>query len=280
MSGPRTGWQVVARSLAAVGAEVVFGLPDDDVSLLGALAAEPVRMVLCRDQRNAVFMATGHALATGQPGFCVVGRGPAVANAVTGLVEAATGRVPVVLLATGTDTPRVGTGAFQELDQLSLVRSVVKWAARVERADLLAGVLAKATLIATSDSPGPVYVEVPAAVGTQPTARIPGPHPVSASARSTLVAAPTLLRQSRAPVLLVGGGMRHRNQDRIVERFAERIGAAIMVTASGRGTVDENHPRFCGVAGLYAPPATAALWQEADLVVALGSRLEETAVEG
>ena len=163
---------------------------------------------------------------------------------------------------------------------MSLVRSVVKWAARVERADLLAGVLAKATLIATSDSPGPVYVEVPAAVGTQPTARIPGPHPVSASARSTLVAVPTLLRQSRAPVLLVGGGMRHRNQDRIVERFAERIGAAIMVTASGRGTVDENHPRFCGVAGLYAPPATAALWQEADLVVALGSRLEETAVEG
>lgn len=284
MSGNPTGWQVVARFLAAAGVEVVFGLPDDDLSLLGALADRPVRTVLCRDQRNAVFMATGYALATGGCGYCVVGRGPAVANAVTGLVEAAAGRVPVVLLATGTDAPRLGTGAFQELDQLSLVRPVVKWATRVEHPDLLAGALTKAALVAVSGAPGPVYVEVPASVGGQPTSRPPRldppvpPEPLAAG--HAAVETPAALRAARRPIVLVGGGMRHRNPDRAVERFAERIGAAIVVSASGRGAVDEAHPLFCGVAGLYAPPAVAALWRETDLVVALGSRLEETTVEG
>ncbi|MEU0571496.1 thiamine pyrophosphate-dependent enzyme, partial [Nonomuraea sp. NPDC005983] len=85
------------------------------------------------------------------------------------------------------------------------------------------------------------------------------------------------LRAARRPVLLVGGGMRHRNADGGVERLAERLGAPIFTTASGRGCVDEDHPLFCGLSGLYAAEETHPLWAGADLVVALGSRLEETA---
>lgn len=264
-----TGWHAVAAWLRHSGVDTVFGLPDDDLLLLAALADEPVRMVLCRDQRNAVFMAAGYAATSGRPGYCVVGRGPALAYAVGGLVEAAAGRLPVVLLATGTDADRIGTGAFQELDQLSLVRPVVKWAARVEHPRLLGGMLAKAASVAGSGAPGPTYLEIPASVGAAPApAEEPWPAPAE------------LLAGARRPVVLAGGGMRHHNQDRVVERFAERYGAAILVSASGRGAVDESHPLFCGGAGLYAAPAVKRLWRETDLVIALGSRLEETTVEG
>jgi acetolactate synthase-1/2/3 large subunit len=71
--------------------------------------------------------------------------------------------------------------------------------------------------------------------------------------------------------------MRHANEGRLVERFAARLGAAVFATASGRGSVDESLDLFGGLAGLYTPERAARLWAETDLVVALGSRLEETA---
>nr|MDT0660474.1 thiamine pyrophosphate-binding protein [Micromonospora sp. DSM 115978] len=287
-----TGWHAVVEALRAAGVRTVFGLPDDELTLLAALADQPIRLVLCRDQRNAVHMATGYAVTTGRPAYCVVGRGPAVGNTVPGLVEASTGRVPVVLLATGTDAARVGTGAFQELDQMALVRPVVKWAVRVEDPRLIAGTLEKAALIAAGGAPGPVYVEIPATVGTAPAPRqraavgeavtVPGP-PAGGPAALALpapVGVPPALAGGRRPMLVVGGGLRHRNRDGAVERLAERLGAGIVVTASGRGSVDERHPHFCGVAGLYAAPPVRELWRHADVVVALGSRLEETAVDG
>ncbi|MDG4830823.1 thiamine pyrophosphate-binding protein [Solwaraspora sp. WMMD1047] len=284
-----TGWHAVVDTWLAAGVRTVFGLPDDELTLLAALGDQPIQLVLCRDQRNAVFMATGHAVATGRPAYCVVGRGPAVGNAVAGLVEAATGRVPLVLLATGTDATRFGTGAFQELDQLALVRPVVKWAVRVEDPRLLAGTLEKAALVAAAGAPGPVYVEIPATVGTSPVPRRPSQEPMPTGSLPTAPAAPVVatapdvpavLARARRPLLLVGGGLRHRDEGGAVQRLAERLGAGLVVTASGRGAVDERHPLFCGVAGLYAAPAVRELWRHADVVVTLGSRLEETAVDG
>ncbi|MGW4896339.1 thiamine pyrophosphate-binding protein [Kitasatospora sp. NPDC004240] len=279
-----TAWHAVVDFLRAQGVDTVFGLPDDDLGLLDALEDSPVRAVLCRGQRNAVFMAAGHALATGRPAVCVVGRGPALASALPGLVEAAAGRAPVVLLASGTAGDRMGTGAFQELDQLPLVRPLVKHAQRVESAARLPGALERAWLVAASGAPGPVYLELPDHMAGEPVPRrgewrtaAEPPRPAAGEAARD---AAGLLDAARRPVLLVGGGMRGRNADRRVERLAEALGAAVAVTASGRGTVDEAHPLFCGLAGLYAPQALAPLWREADLVVALGSRLEETAVHG
>lgn len=279
-----SGWAAVADQLGFLGVDTVFGLPGDDLAFLAAAHPTTTRVVLCRDQRAAAFMATGYALAADAPGACVVGRGPAVTNAVTGLLEAWTARVPLLLYAGGTPAARLGTGAFQELDQLAVVRPVTKWATRVDDPARLCAVLDRAALVATTGTPGPVYVELPEPVGTGPVTRA---HPWRAAtgqwpapAGPALAASYRLLRAARRPVLLVGGGARHRNPDGQLERLAERLGAAIYTTASGRGAVDEEHPLSCGLSGLYATGPLAGLWCEADLVVALGSRLEETATAG
>ncbi|GAA1288483.1 thiamine pyrophosphate-binding protein [Saccharothrix xinjiangensis] len=278
-------WHALADYLAQAGPPVLFGLPGDDLAALAAVDSRGLRLVLCRDQRNAVFMATGYALGSGGPGVCVIGKGPAVANAVTGLVEARASGAPVVLVAGGTAVDRRGSGAFQELDQLALVSPAVKWAHRVDHPDRVAPALERAFLVAASDPRGPVYLELPDHLIGAPVPRARPWLPATAVARARATspvrgAALTALRSSRRPVVLVGGGMRHRNPDGVVERFAERIGAAVFTTASGRGAVAEDHPLFCGLSGLYTPPGTEELWREADLVVAVGSRLEETATTG
>ncbi|MBP2330652.1 acetolactate synthase-1/2/3 large subunit [Kibdelosporangium banguiense] len=278
-------WHAVVEYLRHTGLSTVFGLPGDDLAVLRAMRDTDIRMVLCRDQRNAVFMAAGYALQSGGPSVCVVGKGPAAANMITGLVEARSGCAPVVVLAGGTAADRRGSGAFQELDQVSMVTPVVKWAHRVDDPSRVGPALEKAFLAATSGVPGPVYLELPDHLASLPVEldRPWSPHsavlrtaaaaPLAGQARAAVLA-------SRQPILLLGGGMRHRNGGRVLERFAETLGAAIYCTASGRGVVSERHALFCGLAGLYTPPGTQDLWRETDLVIAVGSRLEETATMG
>ncbi|RAG86004.1 thiamine pyrophosphate-binding protein [Streptacidiphilus pinicola] len=275
-------WHAVVDALVHHGVDTVFGLPGDDLGALHALEDAPVRMLLCRDQRSALFLATGHALQSGRTAVCVVGKGPAVANAVTGLLEAHTSGVPLVVLAGGTATKRRDSGAFQEVDQLALVRPLVKWAARIDHPDRLVPALDKAFLLAASGAPGPVYVELPddlldlEIVRTRPWADAPEVA-TAVTADGVDSRALALVRAARRPVLLVGGGMRGRNGERRIEALADRLGAAVFATASGRGVVDETHPHFAGLAGLYSPAELAPVWSEADLLITLGSRLEETA---
>jgi len=278
-------WHAVIDYLRCAELSTVFGLPGDDMAVLRAMQGTDVHMVLCRDQRNAMFMATGYALQSGKPSVCVVGKGPAAANAVTGLVEARGCCAPVAVLAGGTAADRRGSGAFQELDQVSMVTSVVKWAHRVDHPDRVGPALEKAFLAATSGVPGPVYLELPDHLAAMPVQldRPWSPHPTvqRAAAAAPLVGqVRAAVLASRQPILLLGGGMRHRNGDGVVERFAEALGAAIYCTASGRGVMSERHSLFCGLAGLYTPPSTEDLWRETDLVIAVGSRLEETATMG
>ncbi|WBP84768.1 thiamine pyrophosphate-binding protein [Kitasatospora cathayae] len=277
-------WFAVADHLAHLGVHAVFGLPGDDMDLLAALEESNTTVVLCRDQRNALYMATGHALAQGSPAVCVVGKGPALTNALTGLLEARSAAAPVVLLAGGTALDRLGTGAFQELDQLAAVRPFVKRAERVDRPEQLPAALERAVATAVNGTPGPVYLEIAEQIGAQ---GIPRPVAWRDSRPQRLAPDEEVLRASaeriaaaRRPLLLVGGGARHRNEGGAIERFAELLGAPVFVTASGRGTVAEDHPLYCGVSGLYAQEPVARLWHRADLVVALGSRLEETATFG
>ncbi|MFI6765892.1 thiamine pyrophosphate-binding protein [Streptomyces sp. NPDC050355] len=279
-----TAWAAIADHLRHLGTTAVFGLPGDDMALLGELERSDTAVVLCRDQRNAVFMATGYALAAGRPGVCVIGKGPALTNALTGVLEARSAAAPLILIADGTRLDRLGTGAFQELDQLTAIRPYVKWATRVDHAERLPAALEKAAALAVNGTPGPVYLELAEQIAAEPVTRggpwrpvapqRPAPDPAALAAAAERIAA------AERPLLLVGGGARHRNTGRRIERLAERLGAGIFTTASGRGTVAEDHPLYCGVSGLYTVAPMDALWREAGLVIALGSRLEETATFG
>ncbi|WP_327232159.1 thiamine pyrophosphate-binding protein [Streptomyces murinus] len=278
-------WSAIVDLLVANEVDTCFGLPGDDLELLRALDTAGLDLVPCRDQRNAMYMATGYALQSGRLAVCALGKGPAVTHAATGLLEARESGAQVLVLAAGVAERRRGSGGFQELDQIAAVAPLVRWAHRVGHPDRVVPATVTALTRVAGPPPGPVYLEVPDDVRTAEVL-VTGPRPTPPE-RLVLESVPVMpgpglaaIRASRRPVVLVGGGMRHRNDDGVVEHFAERLGAAIFTTASGRGAVDERHPLFCGLAGLYAAAPTRALWSSCDLVVSLAGRLEETAVEG
>lgn len=281
MQAQQPVWDLIVRYLEDIGSDVVFGIPSDDLGILRALRDRAVTMIITKDQRNAVFMAAGYALAGRRLGVCAVGKGPALTNTITGLLEAASLSAPLLLIGVGTGRDRVGTHAFQETDQIALVKPIVKWAYRVESPQRLAWALEKAAFLALNDCPGPVYIEIPedlVEAVAPPQGFTPPVILRSMPALAELDTALEMLRAARQPLLLVGGGaLNDRTGDGAVEKLAECLGAAIFTTASGRGAVDEGHPLYGGVAGLYTAPVLRELWQEADLVVVLGSRLEETA---
>ncbi|MEV7602244.1 thiamine pyrophosphate-binding protein [Kitasatospora sp. NPDC089797] len=283
-------WSAVVDLLAAHGVDTCFGLPGDDLELLRALDAAGLDHVPCRDQRNAMYMATGYALQSGRLAVCALGKGPAVTHAATGLLEARESGAPVLVLAAGASEHRRGSGGFQELDQVAVTAPLVRWAHRVGHPARVVAATVTALTRAVGPPAGPVYLEIPDDVRT---AEVPvtGPWPTPPEpllpeplfpGAVPVTPGPALaaLRAARRPVVLVGGGMRHRNAGGAVERFADRLGAALFTTASGRGAVDEHHPRFCGLAGLYAAAPARALWASCDLVVSLAGRLEETVTEG
>ncbi|MBB3661594.1 acetolactate synthase-1/2/3 large subunit [Prauserella sediminis] len=277
-------WHAIVDFLRTAGVDVMTGLPSDDLALLDALDSDSPRLVVCRDQRNAAFMATGYALQAGSPGVCVVGKGPAATNVMTGVLEAKFSGAPLLVIGTGTATDRRSGTAFQELDQMSVLDPVVAWSERVDSAARLVPALEQAWRRAQGPPSGPVYLELPEQLLTEQITRgrpwqtdIEPVGGVRFDDRSPVVEA---VRRARRPILLVGGGTRHRNADGVVERFAAGLGAAVFSTASGRGCFDEDDERFLGLSGLYLRPAAAQLWRDADLVVTLGSRLEETATFG
>ncbi|WP_438295957.1 thiamine pyrophosphate-binding protein [Streptomyces sp. HUAS TT7] len=278
-------WSAIVDLLVANGVDTCFGLPGDDLELLRALDAAGLDLVPCRDQRNAMYMATGYALQSGRLAVCALGKGPAVTHAATGLLEARESGAPVLVLAAGVPERRRGSGGFQELDQVAVTAPLVRWAHRVGHPDRVVPATVTALTRAVGPPAGPVYLEIPDDVRTAEVL-VTGPRPtlpeplVLEPGPVTWGPALAAIGASRRPVVLVGGGMRHRNDDGAVERFAEHLGAALFTTASGRGAVDERHPLFCGVAGLYAAAPARALWSSCDLVVSLAGRLEETVVEG
>lgn len=274
-------WEVVVSYLKHIGTEVVFGIPNDDLGILRGLNDHNLRLILTKDQRNAVFMAAGYALAKKQMGVCAVGKGPALTNAITGLLESASLSAPVLLIGVGTGSDRIGTRAFQEANQMALVKPVVKWAYRVEHPGRLLWALEKAAFLAINGNPGPVYIEIPEDL-TEVPAVSPSAFMAPAVLRSMplineLDAAFAVLTNAQKPLFLIGGGAKNSSLNGVFERLAEHVGAAVFTTASGRGVVDEGHSLFCGLAGLYTAKPMREMWHEADLIVVFGSRMEETA---
>lgn len=149
----------------------------------------------------------------------------------------------------------------------------------VERADRVRWTIRRAVSITTSGKLGPVYVEIPADIAPEATdapayipadrAVRPGPDP------ERVDAAVGLLEASKRPVLVCGGGSILSGAYAEVAGFADALGIPVLVTPAGRGILAETHPLFAGSVGLYRPEYPKEVYQEADLLITVGSRMEE-----
>lgn len=269
-----TSGRAIVDAARANGTTVVFGLPGAQTyPLFDALYGTDVRLFVPRHEQAAGYMAMGYAKATGRPGVFTVVPGPGVLNAAAALCTAMGTCSPIVCLTGQVPASFVGRGRghLHELrDQLGTLRGIVKDAWRIESPADCASVVNRAFRAAQDGRPGPVAVEMSwdtmaaaAPIGGEPPLAPPAlvepdPDAVTAAAR--------LLAQARHPMIMCGAGAQHANDE--VRALAELLGAPVTAFRSGRGVVAEDHA--LGVASV----AARELWDEVDVLVGIGSRLE------
>jgi acetolactate synthase I/II/III large subunit len=275
-----TGWQMVVAALKAEGIRYVFGLPGSPTCLYDALYDEPaIQPVLVRHEAAGGFMAMAYALLSGEPAVCFASPGPGIANLVPAMLESLATCAPVIAPCTGVSGHKDGMGAFQETDQLGIMKPVTKWAVRVPYPERIPWAMHRAFSLATNGQPGPIYVEIPFEVGCA-TADAPdyvraerSIRPAGDPARVQRVAG--MLAEAERPLIVAGGGARSSGAHAELRALAELLGMPVMTTPSGRGIIAEDHPLAIGQVGLYRTRLGMRAFEEADLLLTVGSRNEE-----
>src|SRR3954464_7309638 len=289
----RTGAQLLVAGLEAAGVDVVFGLPGvHNLAAWEALRESPIRLVGVRHEQAAVYAADGYARATGRVGVALVTTGPGAANTLRACGEAWASRSPVLVVATDIPTALrqrgVHRGVLHEcVDQPGMFAPVTKQCFTPTTFAELAFATFAAPEAAVRAPARPVYLEIPtdllSATGQEPAMASGRPVPAAPDAEPAL-ALPADARRppagagrgaggARGPLVWAGGGAVAAGASDAVASLAECLGAPIVTTYSANG-IAAGHPLRLGLPPHV--PEIGAVWDEADLVVAVGSDLDGT----
>jgi thiamine pyrophosphate-dependent acetolactate synthase large subunit-like protein len=287
-----TGAALAVAALEQAGIEVVFGLPGvHNLRIWRELNGSPIRLVGVRHEQTAAYAADGYARASGRLGVALTTTGPGAANTLAAVGEAWASRQPVLVIAT--DIPStarrhgVWRGVLHETtDQAAMFAPVVKEAYRVARPEHVRAVIDVAARMALAPPARPVYVEIPtdllaaqAEAPAEPAAGPPrGPDRLPHTDEEHLRRALELLERSRRPLVWAGGGALQSGAGEAVARLAERLVAPLILTYSARGIVPPGHP--CLVDAPPHVPQVGALWDEADVIVAVGTDFDAMMTQG
>ncbi len=272
-------WEAIVCALRAEKTEYVFGLPGGDLFYDSLYDAPEIKTILVREESSGPFMAMAYARLTGKPGVCYGSSGPGVANLVPGIMEAHSACLPVIAIAGASNLANAGMGAFQEVDQISIMKPLTKWCERITLPERAPWVMRRAFSLAANGKPGPVFIEIPKDIGLV-EANIPEyipsryPHRSSGDPQDIEEAA-VLLMKAKRPVMVAGGGAVSSRAFEEVRHFAELLGIPLMTTPGGRGIIPEDHPLALGLVGLYFTEVGEKIYGDADLLMTVGSRNED-----
>ena len=283
-----TGASLAVAALERAGVEVAFGLPGvHNLPLWRALGESPIRLVGVRHEQTAAYAADGYARAGGRLGVALTTTGPGAANTLGAVGEAWASRQPILVIATDIPArlrrPGVWRGVLHEAtDQAAMFEPVVKKTIRVRRAAELEHAVTEAARIALAPPARPVYLEVPTDLLGEEVTEVPEPHARGDLAkrprRGALARALELIERSRRPLIWAGGGALQADAGEALAQLAERLVAPVILTYSARGLLPPDHP--CLVAASPHVPQVGALWDEADVVIAIGSDLDGMMTQG
>jgi acetolactate synthase-1/2/3 large subunit len=277
-SKTRTGGQAIIDAAKANGLRTIFALPGAQIyPLFDALHGGAVEVVVPRHEQAAAYMAMGYAKSTAETGVFAVVPGPGVLNSAAALCTAMGNCSPLVCLTGQVPSQFLGRGRghLHELrDQRATLRTLIKDAVRIDDARDSRAVVTAAFRTARSGRPGPVAVEMcwDTMAASTPEPDVPQAS-IDCSVRDVpeldldaIDAAAKLLAAARKPMIMCGAGAQHAADE--VRALAERLQAPVTAFRSGRGVVAEDHA--LGVAAV----AARDLWDDVDVLLGIGSRLE------
>ncbi|MDP3696905.1 MAG: thiamine pyrophosphate-binding protein [Candidatus Taylorbacteria bacterium] len=251
--------------------------------------------IVVQHEQVAAMAAENYSRITRTMGVACATSGPGATNLITGICDCFFDSIPVVFITgqvnvkdsvnsvAGPLKPRqVG---FQETDIVNIVKSITKYAVWVFDPDRIRYELEKAYYIASHGRPGPVLVDLPMNVQVsdvdpeklegfipeeETDSNIDSPESVYLKVKETL----NLLSQSKRPVLLLGGGIKHARSEKSASDLAEKLGIPVVVSWAGFDILPHSHPLFCGAIGVYSNRGANLTVQNSDFLLSLGSRLD------
>lgn len=284
-----SGGFALIDSIKRHGVEHVFGYPGGAIlpiydELYKAEAAGGIQHILVRHEQGAAHAADGYARATGKVGVCFATSGPGATNLVTGIATAYMDSIPMVIVTGQVSRAAIGTDGFQETDIYGITLPIVKHSYVVREPKDMARIVAEAFYIANTGRPGPVLIDVPKDVALEefdyvPVApgscKLPGYRPTVKGNPRQIAQALQLIRESRRPLLYVGGGAIASNAHAEIQQLAELFNIPVTTTLMGIGAFDENHPLALGMLGMHGTAYANFAVSECDLLIAIGARFDD-----
>ncbi len=275
-----TGADILIQSLKAQGIDTLTGMPgNQNIHLYDAvLRAGGIRHLLIRHEQGATLIANGYARASGRVGVALTVPGPGSTNASTGLVDAHTDCVPVLLITGGTEVAFDGRDrakCFHGLDQETFFRPIARFFARPKSIAEIPAAVVGAFRALRAPRPGPAVIELPTDIAAaEGMADIPpfveGDRPRPRRAEIERVA--KVLRASKRPIILAGHAVTHANATDALRRLAEACNIPVVYTRLGKGVMPDRHPLTVGHCAAQAGKIALG---EADLLLAIGCRFTQ-----
>jgi acetolactate synthase I/II/III large subunit len=279
-----TGAEILCETLTHLGVRDLFGYPGGAIlPVYDALGKSKLHHVLVRHEQGATHMADGYARASGGVGVAMATSGPGATNMVTGIATAMLDSSPVVCITGQVSSKLLGSDAFQEIDITGITMPITKHNVVVSRAEDIARSVREAFVIANSDRPGPVLVDITkdaqqascdfnweTSAPHLPTKRKRAKYDQAEFDRAV-----EMLNNAKRPLILAGHGIMQAGATRIFEQFVRAGNFPVAMTLLGIGCFPANDPMNLGMMGMHGEAWVNHAIQEADLLIAVGMRFDD-----
>jgi acetolactate synthase-1/2/3 large subunit len=275
----RLGGHILVDQLVAHGVKHVFCVPGESyLAVLDGLHDARIDVTVCRQEGGAAMMADAHGKLTGEPGICMVTRGPGASNALAGIHIAMQDSTPLILFVGQIERGMREREAFQEMDYRAVFGTQAKWVTEIDQVDRIPELVSRAFHVATSGRPGPVVIALPEDMLVE-TAQVPdAPHYQvidSAPVPAQLTQLEDLLKAARSPIAILGGARWDADAVTRFADFAARFQLPVAASFRRQMLFPADHACFAGDVGIGLNPALLKRVQESDLVLLVGGRMSE-----
>ncbi len=280
-----SGSKIIVECLLEQGVDTVFGYPGGAIlNLYDELYKnqDKIRHILTSHEQGASHAADGYARASGKVGVCLATSGPGATNLVTGIASAYMDSIPMVAITCNVGNNLLGKDSFQEVDISGIVMPVTKYSFIVKDGNKLADTIRRAFKIAVTGRPGPVLIDITKDVtGDSFEYEYKEPEKISPKAdvsEEDILDAVSLIRNSKKPYVLVGGGAILSEASEELRTFVSKIDAPVADTLMGKGAFDGSDPKYTGMVGMHGTKTSNLGITECDLLIVIGARFSDRVI--
>ena len=274
------GAEKFVQCLENEGVTEIFGIPgEENMAVMDALLASPIRFSLTRHEQGAAFMADVYGRLTGKAGVCLATLGPGATNLITGFADADMDRAPIIGIAGQGSTKRLHKESHQILDLVNLFEPISKYSTQIRSPDIVNEIVRKAFKEAQNEKPGGCFIDFPEDIADEEAADLP---PLKVQSPRTPCApqdkieqVAELISHAHSPIIIAGNGIIRAHAADALVRFAEQLKIPVATTFMAKGVIPFSHEYCLGAVGLGERDYIACGLDRADLVICVGYDMVE-----